>query len=420
MLTLSHIRKSFGSTLALDDVSLSAAPGEIVGIIGENGAGKTTLMRIIAGEIAPDGGSMHIDGAVGFVHQHFMLVNEFTIAENVRLACGMRPPAAEIIAGSGIRLERPERYVRELSVGEKAKLELIKAIARRPQILILDEPTSVLTPPETAEIFTVARQLAAGGTSVLLISHKIREVLSIATRTVVIRRGRIVGENLSAGQMAAAMVEVPAVAAPASAGPGGGPKPALHAEGIDVAAGEIVAIIGVAGNGQAELAERLRDSLPRSTTAHIPEDRTRDGLIAEMSIGDNIALLSGIRYAKANAQRLIGAYNIRAESPRQLAGALSGGNQQKLLLARELERDPKIVVAAEPTRGLDVESARFVRERLRDSAARGAAILLMTSDLDEAFALAAAVHVIYRGRLSQRLTPQDAAARAGRLMAGLE
>lgn len=420
MLTLSHIRKSFGSTLALDDVSLSAAPGEIVGIIGENGAGKTTLMRIIAREIAPDGGSVHVDGAVGFVHQHFMLVNDFTIAENIRLACGMKPGAAEIIARTGIRLDRPERSVRELSVGEKAKLELIKAIARRPRILILDEPTSVLTPPETAEIFTVARQLAADGTAVLLISHKIREVLSVATRTVVMRRGRIVGENLSADQMAAAMVEASLGSAAARRRLEIAGEPA-HSEGIlSLFRGEIVAIIGVAGNGQSELAQRLRDSLPRATTAHIPEDRTRDGVVAEMSIRDNIALLSGLRYANANAQRLIAAYNIRAESPRQRAGSLSGGNQQKLLLARELERDPQIVVAAEPTRGLDVESTRFVRERLRDAAARGAAVLLITSDLDEAFALAGAVHVIYRGRLSERLAPHDAAARAGRLMAGLE
>lgn len=420
MLTLSHIRKSFGTTVALDDVSLTIAPGEVAGIIGENGAGKTTLMRVIAGEIAPDAGSVQIDGAVGFVHQHFMLVNEFTVAENIGLVCGLKRDPAEVIRESGIRLESPERLVRDLSVGEKAKLELIKASARRPRILILDEPTSVLTPDETAEIFAVTRRLAAEGTSVLLISHKIREVLSVATRTVVMRRGRIVGENLTADQMAASMVEVgPGSAATRRRFEGAGEP--VHSEGnLSVFPGEIVAIIGVAGNGQTELAEKLRDSLPRAIAAHIPEDRTRDGLIAEMSIAENIALATGLRGANARAQRLIAAYRMRAESPRQRAGSLSGGNQQKLLLARELDRQPEIVVAAEPTRGLDVESTRFVHDELRDAAGRGAAILLITSDLDEAFSLAGAVHVIFRGRLSERLTPEQAAARAGRLMAGLE
>ena len=405
---LEHVSKSFGDTIAVDDVSLAVEPGEIVGLVGENGAGKTTLMRIIAGEIQPDGGTVTLDGSVGFVHQHFLLVSEFTIAENLRLALGRDVP-----------FDRPERLVRDLSVGEKAQVELIKAVAPKPRILILDEPTSVLTPAETSDLFGTIKRLAREGTSVLLISHKIAEVLSVATRTVVMRRGRIVadGRDMSADALATAMVGIrgapPTPAAPRKTLP---PRSAaLHVQNLTVSAGEIVAIIGVAGNGQTELATRLRDTLPRRTTAHIPEDRARDGIIAEMTIADNLALGT-----KTPARTLIERFDIRAAGPQQRAGTLSGGNQQKVLLARELDRRPQVIVAAEPTRGLDIEATRFVHQQLRNSADEGGGILLITSDLDEAFALADAIHVIYRGSLSDRLSPADAAARAGRLMAGLQ
>jgi ABC-type uncharacterized transport system ATPase subunit len=404
---LEHVSKTFGETLAVDDVSLHVSPGEIVGLVGENGAGKTTLMRIIAGEIAPDRGTVTLDGTVGFVHQHFLLVSEFTIAENLALAAGRK---------GSVDFDRPERLVRDLSVGEKAKVELMKAIARKPGVLILDEPTSVLTPGETSELFDVIRRLAAEGTSVLLISHKIAEVLSVATRTVVMRRGRVVadGKGMPAEHLANAMIGgAPSVSPPKRKTPAG--LPTLRYNNLTVAAGEIVAIIGVAGNGQTELATAFRDTLPRRTTALIPEDRTRDGLIAEMTIAENLALGT-----KTPATTLIEKFDIRAESPRQRAGSLSGGNQQKVLLARELDRNLQVIVAAEPTRGLDIEATRFVHEQLQLSADRGAAILMITSDLDEAFALADAIHVIYRGRLSERLSPADASASAGRLMAGLQ
>ena len=397
MLRLTNITKSFGSTLAVDDVSLSIEPGEIVGLIGENGAGKTTLMRILAGEIAPDRGSIEAGGTIGFVHQHFMLVNEFTVAENLAL----------------VDLDMPgdDRLVRDLSVGEKAKVELTKAIAKKPDILILDEPTSVLTPTEAEELFATVRSL---GKIVIFISHKIREVVSVATRTVVMRRGRIVadGRGMGAEALAKAMVEVPGRARLRRAEPTGVRQGAALPYLVP---GEIVAIIGVAGNGQTELATMLRDTLPRATTAHIPEDRTRDGVIADMSIADNLALVTD-----APAADVIARFNIRATGPRQHAGSLSGGNQQKLVLARELARNPDRIVAAEPTRGLDIEATSFVHDQLRAAAERGAAVLLITSDLDEAFALADAVHVIYRHKLSDRLTPSDAAARAGQLMAGLQ
>jgi len=408
MLRLQHITKHFGATVAVDDVSLHFAPGEIVGLVGENGAGKTTLMSIAAGELRPDSGS--VDGDVtGFVHQHFMLVSDFTIAENLALTMGrlLSPADAErVIAGTGIALRDVMRRVHELSVGEKAKLELIKAIARAPRVLILDEPTSVLTPSEARELFEVMRRLASAGTTVIFISHKIPEVLDVATRVVVMRRGRVVAEGkMTAEELATAMVGSV------------GQQPTANSQ----RSGEIVAVIGVAGNGQAELAARARAEA-RGRVAQIPEDRTRDGIVAEMTIAENLALRAPEwhpRRAHQHAAELIEQFNIRGRSPRQRAGTLSGGNQQKVVLARELSRHPDVIIASEPTRGLDIEATRYVHEQLRAAAARGARILLITSDLDEAFALADAVQVIYRGKLSERMTPAEAATRAPALMAGL-
>jgi simple sugar transport system ATP-binding protein len=435
---LTHITKRFGSNLAVDDVSLAFAPGEIVGLVGENGAGKTTLMSIAAGELAADEGTIDDRESVGIVHQHFLLVGEFTIAENLALAMWGRDPEA-IIRDSGIELRDVHRRVAELSVGEKAKLELIKAVARRPRFLILDEPTSVLAPAEAGELFAVMRGLAAAGTTVVFISHKIPEVLEVATRVVVMRRGRVVadGVGMSAEELASLMVErrrleeperrsdspVRLIRPDSRTGESGLRSPALELESGNLAvhSGEIVAIIGVAGNGQSELAMSLRDSL-RGRVAHIPEDRARDGLIAEMTISENIALAEPRwrpRVAASRAAALIERFDIRAQSPNQRAGSLSGGNQQKVILARELERQPEIIIAAEPSRGLDIEATRVVHGELRAAAARGAAILLITSDLDEAFALGDAIHVIYRGKLSARLTPAEAAAQAPQLMAGV-
>lgn len=422
---LSRITKSFGSTRAVDDVSLTVERGEILAVIGENGAGKTTLMRIAAGELAPDAGT--IDGAetIGFVHQHFLLVPALTIAENLALMSGgfrfvtrkaLDREAAQTIAASGIELRDVSRRVAELSVGEKAKLELIKAIAKSPSALILDEPTSVLTPYESEELFRVMRTLAANGTAIVFISHKLPEVLAVAERIAVMRGGRLVLVTRSASAESLALAMTPQSPLPTAAGDRerAGVRGTLALDHADVQLhhNEILAIVGVAGNGQAELAEDLRKALPRS--GHIPEDRTRDGVVAQMTIAENLGL-RGVR----NAAQMIHLYSIRATGPRQLAGDLSGGNQQKVILARELDPRPEIIVAAEPTRGLDLESTRFVHERLRDAASAGAAILLITSDLDEAFALADGIQVIYRGRLSERMTPHEASSRVANLMAGV-
>ena len=391
MLRIANVSKSFGPTRAVDDVSLDVQPGEIVGLVGENGAGKTTLMRIVAGELEADRGVIEAPRAIGFVHQHFVLVNAFTIAENLALVGA---------TASEIHLPDESRLVAELSIGEKAKLELMKAISRKPSLLILDEPTSVLTPAEAAELFAVMRRLAASGTIVVFISHKIPEVLEVATRVVVMRGGRIVAEGGTAEEIVRAASGVR--------------RPRRRSDSAGMAGAlQITAIVGVAGNGQSELAARLRET-STGRVAAIPEDRTRDGIIAEMTIAENLALKT-----KIPAEALIAEYNIKASSPKQLAGSLSGGNQQKVLLARELSTNPEVIVASEPTRGLDAESTRFVHERLRDAAARGAKVFLITSDLDEAFALGDAIQVIYRGKLSEPMTPEEAAARAGQLMAGL-
>lgn len=428
MLRLQHIIKTFGANRAVDDVSLAIQPGEIVGLVGENGAGKTTLMRIAAGELRADGGTIAAPEAVGIVHQHFLLVNELTIAENLALTLEPRFTtrtllhrlAEKAIALTGIALPDVNRRVEELSVGERSKLELIKAIAKRPRVLILDEPTSVLTPTEADELFSVMQRLATNGTAVVFISHKIPEVLRVSHRVVVMRRGKIVaeGSGMTADEIADRMVERRPPADRSAVGPTAGAT-LLTKGNLTLRQHEIVAIIGVAGNGQSELARSLRDRDTEQRIAHIPEDRTRDGLVGELSIAENLALVHGLRDAYSRAERLIALYSIHAQSPRQTAASLSGGNQQKVILARELDRQPEIVVAAEPTRGLDIEATRFVHEQLRDAAANGAAILLITSDLDEAFALANAFHVIYRGALSERLTPDEAREKAPALMAGV-
>ena len=418
MLRLAHIVRSFGATRAVDDASLEVRSGEIVALVGENGAGKTTLMRVAAGELAADSGTIERTGTLELVHQHFMLVPELTIAENLALSRrGFRlarrrtleREAEAMMFASGIQLLDVSRRVAELSVGEKSKVELIKAIARNPATLVLDEPTSVLTPAEAAELFTVMRRLTARGTAVVFISHKLPEVLEIADRIVVMRAGRVVVVKLrsetNAEALAGAMTESPLPARAERTG----------------AKGSITAIVGVSGNGQSELAARLRDENPQA--AHIPEDRTRDGIVAEMTIAENLALRAPRwrpREAAEHARRMIELYSIRASGPTQRAGDLSGGNQQKVVLARELGmREGTLVVASEPTRGLDLDATHFVHSQLRAAAEAGAQITLITSDLDEAFALADTIRVIYRGRLSAPMKPEDAAGRVANLMAGL-
>lgn len=421
MLRLAHVVKRFGANRAVDDVSLDVNRGEILALVGENGAGKTTLMRIAAGELARDSGSVESEGRVELVHQHFMLVDELTIAENLALTRRFRfttrrtleREARATIEASGIELGDVARRVGELSVGEKSKLELIKAISKTPSTLILDEPTSVLTPHESEELFRVMRRLAANGTAVVFISHKLPEVLAVADRIVVMRAGKVVAETRANEMTPAALADLMVERRETSA------LQREHAATTNINVGElaletsrILAIVGVAGNGQSQLAARLRNAMPRA--AHIPEDRTRDGVVAQMTIAENLAL-RGV----TNASEIITRYSVRAHGPSQLAGDLSGGNQQKVILARELDRKPRVIVAAEPTRGLDIDATRFVHEQLRSAANDGAAVLLITSDLDEAFALADSIQVIYRGTLSERMSRDEASSKVANLMAGV-
>jgi general nucleoside transport system ATP-binding protein len=406
LLRLSHISKSFGANRAVDDVSLEVRRGEIVALVGENGAGKTTLMRIAAGELAADAGTIDREGRLELVHQHFMLVPELTIAENLALTRrgfrfatrrAIEKEAEAMMIASGIQLRDLHRRAGELSVGEKSRLELIKAISRKPATLVLDEPTAVLTPSESQELFAVMRRLASEGTAIVFISHKLPEVMEVAERVVVMRRGKVVAETLKRDTTADALARAMVQTAP--------PPPGRRHPNI-------TAIVGVSGNGQDELAESFREQ--DRDAAHIPPDRTRDGIVAEMTIAENLAL----RRIK-DARRMIELYSIRASGPGQRAGDLSGGNQQKLILARELDARPRRIFASEPTRGLDIEATRFVHDQLRDAAERGAEITLITSDLDEAFALAGTIRVIYRGRLSDPMTAEEAHGRVARLMAGL-
>jgi ABC-type uncharacterized transport system ATPase subunit len=486
VLQLDRITRRFGDFTAVDEVTLSVGRGEVLGLVGENGAGKSTLMRVVAGELAPDGGRMELDGepvrfrspsdadahGIEMVHQHFMLVDDFTVAENLALSARHGMPAwsrrrlahfaGAAIAASGIALRDPERRVDELSVGERSKLELIKALARRPRVLILDEPTSVLTPDESDELFRVMRRVADEGAGVVLISHKIPEIMRATDRVVVMRGGRVVSaartSDTSAAELTDAMVgqSIPDLAESSPSAPGRGAvvlrlrnvstsatgrAVPLQQISIEIGRGQIVALIGVAGNGQTEMADLLRGLIaPRSgavefdgrvmtpsallgqtSIANIPADRTRDGIVAQMTIAENLGLALRRwqpRAASARTAREIHAFSIRARSPLQRAGSLSGGNQQKVILARELGREPKLIIASDPTRGLDIAATRFVQQRRRAAAGAGAAILLISSDLDEAFAMADAFHVMYRGSISRRLTPSEAAGEAGALMAG--
>lgn len=460
--------------------------------MGENGAGKSTLMNVLSGLYRPDAGEVWIDGTqvhfrgpgdairrgIGMVHQHFMLVPPLTVAENVVL--GREPTrrglldleaavdqVGETCRRFGFKLD-PRARVEDLSVGSQQKVEIVKALHRGAQVLILDEPTAVLTPQEADELVAVTRSLAADGHTVVFISHKLREVLSVAERIVVLRRGRKAAEVRASETTAEALAElmvgesnaakVASQGARAPAGP-----VALRGEAIDdgvavhgvsftVRAGEIVGIAGVDGNGQRELAEILTGLRPASGSlrlmdtevlgaspgelrarglGHVPEDRLLRAIVGPMSVEENLALgrhgrppfargpfidFSGRR---AHAASLLESWDVRPRDPSQRIAALSGGNQQKAVLARELDADPKVLVVVQPTRGLDIAAVRSVHERLRAHRDRGAAILLVSLDLDEVLALSDRLYVIFGGRLSVELAREDFdERRIGRMMLG--
>jgi ABC-type uncharacterized transport system ATPase subunit len=476
VLEMREIRKEFPGVVANDDVSLEVRRGEVHALLGENGAGKSTLMNILYGLYRPDGGEIRLNGrrisfasardairaGIGMVHQHFMLIPVMTVAENIVLGTeprsgvflderGAEQRVRELSEQFGLAVD-PAALVSEISVGQQQRVEILKALYRGADLLILDEPTAVLTPQEAGELFSIIRSLQADGKSIIFISHKLGEVLEIADRITVLRRGKMIEtvprEGASEESLARAMVgrEVLLRVEKTPAHPDeallevddlwvrddrGIEK--VRGVSLGVRAGEIVGIAGVDGNGQTELVEALtglrrpergsirvaghklehadaRKALD-SGVGHIPEDRQRRGLVLEFSIAENVALHD---YAKPpdsrwgwlfparmveRAKRLIREFDVRGGGPFTAAGALSGGNQQKLVAAREIARDPKVLVAAQPTRGLDVGAIEYLHRRLVDERTRGRAILLVSLELDEILSLSDRILVLYEGEI---------------------
>ncbi len=503
-LELQGITKRFGSLVANDHIDLSIAPGTIHALLGENGAGKSTLMNILYGLIQPDEGEIRVDGkpitvqspkdalaaGIGMVHQHFMLVPVFTVAENVALGHEetkplgwldrrrMRAKVRELSEQYGLRVD-PDALTEDLPVGVQQRVEILKALVRDAQVLILDEPTAVLTPGETEDLFRIMRELRAGGKAVVFISHKLKEVQTIADTVTILRRGQVVGERpptTSEDELAALMVgrnvQLRVSKTPATPGrvvldvkdlvvpaghadlPGEEHAPAVNGLTFRVRAGEILGIAGVQGNGQTELCEALMGLVPvtsgtvqldgrditgvsprvrlRAGVGYIPEDRQQDGLVSSFAVAENIVLDTYDRppYASGVALKLgsiretaterIAEFDIRTQSIDTPVGTLSGGNQQKVILAREVGRKVTLLMASQPTRGLDVGSIEFVHKRIIEERDQGVAVLLVSSELDEIYALADRIAVMYEGRFTGFRPPDVPVEELGLLMAGID
>jgi simple sugar transport system ATP-binding protein len=496
-LELRGVTKRFPGVLANDHIDLTVEEGEIHALLGENGAGKTTLMNILYGLYRADEGELLIDGepthfdtpgdaikaGLGMVHQHFMLVPVFTVTENVMLGTESVGRFG-LLDGRAAALhvaETSERYglhvpvdavIEDLPVGVQQRVEIVKALYREAEVLILDEPTAVLTPQETEELFDVMRSLRAAGKSIIFITHKLKEVLAIADRITVMNRGHVVGsttpEETSEQELAAMMVgrAVKLTVDKTPAAPGEAVleirdlkvrddrgQMAVDGVSLDVHAGEIVCIAGVQGNGQTELVEavmalrpaaagsmgllgrELASASPKSVigggVGHVPEDRQRDGLIIDFSVADNMVLntydqppfahwiVRDAEEVREAAQERAEAFDVRTWTVEQAAGTLSGGNQQKVIVAREFSRPIKLLVASQPTRGLDVGSIEYIHRRIIEKRDEGTAVLIVSVEIDEVMALADRIAVMFRGRIVDIL-PAETAVREqiGLLMAG--
>ncbi|WP_437584369.1 ABC transporter ATP-binding protein [Paramicrobacterium sp. CJ85] len=494
-LELRGITKRFGTLTANDHIDLVVEPGEIHCLLGENGAGKSTLMNVLyglyeadEGEILLDDEVQHFDGpgdamraGIGMVHQHFMLIPVFTVAENVMLGhestkfggaldiTAARKKVLEISDRFGFNVD-PDALVEDLPVGVQQRVEIIKALSRDAKVLVFDEPTAVLTPQETDELIETMRQLKKNGTSIVFITHKLREVREVADRITVIRLGKVVGEaepTATNNELAALMVGRAVELTVQKDEPKLGDV-ALSIENLsvidpqglkvvndvsfDVRAGEILAVAGVQGNGQTELTEAIMGLQPRVTgsvklngtelvgesvrrvldagVGFVPEDRSEDGIVKTFTISENLMLdrANGAPFVKAGSLQLgfrddfarekKEEFDIRAPSIETNAGNLSGGNQQKVVLARELSRDLKLFVAAQPTRGIDVGSIEFVHKRMVETRDAGIPVVVVSTELDEVVALADRIAVMYRGSIVGIVpgdTPRDV---LGLMMAG--
>jgi ABC-type uncharacterized transport system ATPase subunit len=483
-LELRGITKRFPGVVANDNVNLSLNTGEVLSLIGENGAGKSTLMSVLYGMYKPDEGEIVIDGTplvfsspadaiaagIGMVHQHFMLVPVFTVAENVVL--GVEPTGAlgklnidearrmvrEISEKYNLDLD-PDAVIEDLPVGVQQRVEIVKVLLRDAKVVVFDEPTAVLTPSEIIEFFEIVKTLVSAGRGVVFITHKLKEALKIADRIAVLRRGKVVGEvdpkAATESQIAEMMVGRPVQLTVEKNSAKAGDVvltvtdlTVLDADGrthvenvsFEVHAGEIVGIAGVQGNGQTELVEALTGlrkatsgvialdgkdlthSNPRERhqmgMAHIPEDRQRQGLVGGLSVAENLVLT---RYhddqfshgvivdweaADAIAETLITEYDIRTPNKETAVGTLSGGNQQKVIVARELSRDLRLTIAAQPTRGVDVGSIEYIHSRIVKERDAGTAVLIVSTELEEVMALSDRLLVMYRGKVVAELDPK--------------
>lgn len=492
VLRLSNITKRFGALTANDAISLTLHRGEVIALLGENGAGKTTLMNILFGQYTADEGRVEVFGTalppgnpaaalaagLGMVHQHFTLADNLTVLENIQLGTrslwraglaqsAARAKLAKLAADFGLAVD-PDAMVGSLTVGERQRVEILKALYRDARILILDEPTAVLTPQESDALFDTLRKAVATGLSIIFISHKLHEVMAISSRVLVLRHGKLVGEvattQTSRAALAAMMVgaEVtPPDVAPSTPGPAlftlrdvstrpSGTAPGLKGVNLALRAGQITGLAGVSGNGQAALSDLISGLLtpqtglmepaadkwsPRAAIAagiaRIPEDRHKTGTIADFSLTENAILetyaqapfsRNGVmdwRAAEAHTHHLIGTYDVRCPGPNGPIRQLSGGNMQKLILGRVLDQSPRIILANQPVRGLDIGAITYVHGRLLAARDAGAAVLLISEDLDEIIGLSDVLHVIYEGRLSPEFERgQMKAADLGLWMAG--
>ena len=498
-LELRQVTKRFGTLVANDRIDLVVEPGEIHALLGENGAGKSTLMNVLYGLYQAEEGTILLDGVeqnfkgpgdamtagIGMVHQHFMLIPVFTVAENVVLGNeptkklgvldldAARKKVRALSDRFGFDVD-PDALVSDLPVGAQQRVEIIKSLIRDAKILVLDEPTAVLTPQETDELMQIMRDLAAAGTSIIFITHKLREVQAVSDKITVIRQGKVVGQakpTSTAGELATMMVgrEVDLKVNKSVAKQGGNlvlrvedihvedDRKQLAVDGVsfNVQAGEVLAIAGVQGNGQTELAEALlglrhvvkgrgaialndvyvdNQSVRQRLEAgigYVPEDRKKDGLVGEFDIAENLMLNGsyGKPFAKGVAidfasrdriaNQLIKAFDVRTPSASTQAQKLSGGNQQKVVVARELSREVKLLIVSQPTRGVDVGSIEFIHERIVAERDEGKAVLLISTELDEVLALADRIAVMYRGKIVGIVDANVSRETLGKMMAGV-
>lgn len=496
VVNMHHITKIFGQFVANDNVDLKVKKGEIHALLGENGAGKSTLMNILSGLYEPTSGEIFIDGkevhfksptdahkaGIGMVHQHFMLVDAFTVTENIILGdepekigfLEKRRAEKEIRALSekyGLAVD-PRAKIADISVGMQQRVEILKTLYRGANVLIFDEPTAVLTPQEIDELIDIMKHLVAEGKSIILITHKLDEIKRVADRCTVIRRGQYIDtvdvDAVSSQELADMMVgrsvsfktekeeahptdtilDIVNLHVKDKRGIG-----AVNGLDLSVRAGEVVGIAGIDGNGQTELVkaitgltkvddgrifikgEDMTNQSPRHITelgcGHVPEDRHRDGMVLEMTLAENIALqtyykepnsrhgILNYSYIDEHAQQLIGEYDVRCASELVPAGNLSGGNQQKAVIAREISRDPDLIVISQPTRGLDVGAIEYIHKRIIDERNHGKAVLVVSFELDEILNLSDRIAVIHEGQIVGIVDPKQTTEKElGLLMAG--